>query len=59
MCDNISTKVLGFGFLTDQLRWRHILALKIEIISDGGCKILFPENADMFPDISRNGVTRT
>lgn len=57
MWDEISTKVLCFSFLTDQLRWRHVLALKI--ISDGGRKILFPENADMFPDISINGMTRT
>lgn len=58
MWDKISTKVLCFSFWTDQFRWRYVLALKIEIISDGGCKILFPENADMFPDISRNAMTR-
>jgi len=53
MWDKISTKVLCFSCLTDQLRWRHVLALKIEMISGGGCKILFPQNAGMFPDTSK------
>lgn len=59
MQDKIFTEVLCFSVLADQLRWRHILALKIGIISDGCCKILFPENAGMLPNIERSSIIRT
>lgn len=58
MQDKIFTEILCFSVLTDQLKWKYILALKIGIISDGGCKILFPENADMLPNIKRSSMIR-